>query len=145
MFIKELKTTQAESIGKWWNRARIATVIAFYGSFAIFFYGNLRLAFAVAVTSALATSILNGREYVIGSLQRIRTIMALRERLLTHSDGKYVLESVKADQIWRGEEIDPEITSRLAEYEARDERIKDSVIKLIEMFNQDKVEDKTPN
>ena len=126
----ELKTTQKESIGLFWRVIRPAGTIGMMASGFLFAYVGHLAGYLTAMGSALAMVLGDARVYVISNLQRIGVISTLRERLMMYGDNEYILESIKKDQIWRGEEVSPEITSKLSQYAQEREEFKARVMEL---------------
>lgn len=137
MLIKELKPTLLETVGRKWRVARTVLQLVWFASIPLYIFLDANVGFYTLLTSSVGLSVLTGREYLVSAVQRIRTTTALRERLLTFGDGEYVLNTIKQDQIWRGDTVDPEIESRLKQFE--------DLRQLAAELRNHKVEDKTQN
>jgi hypothetical protein len=85
-------------------------------------------------------AVLSGREYMIASLYRIRTILELRERLIVYGDNEYILRQILQEQAWRGEEPNPEVVKHLENYEKVRAEFQ---TKLLDMISKLPVETKT--
>lgn len=146
MFIKELQETQSQTVGLGWRLARYAMIAVWLASGFVFMLASKNVGFVALGLSSILLSLLTGREYVISNLQRIRRITSLRERLLTLGEGEYVLQGIAEDQIWRGVPVDPDVTNRLTQYARQRNELTEQLMKFAtELFNPNKVEDKTQN
>lgn len=146
MFIKELQETQDKTVGLGWRLARYTMIAVWFLSVPVFVFISKDVGFGALAVSGVLLSLLTGREYVISNLQRIKRITALRERLLNFSDGEYVLQGIAEDQIWRGVPVDEDVTKRLTEYARQRNELTEQLMKFAtELFNPNKVEDKTSN
>lgn len=139
----QLKNTLRASVGEGWLALRSMCTLGILASGAVYYWSSA-IAFAALLVSSLMLVVLTGREYMIASIQRIRTITELRERLLTYGDNEYILRGILSEQVWRGETPDPEVVKRLEDYsKSRAEfeaKIMDAASKL---FGEFKAETKT--
>lgn len=111
----QLKNTLRASVGEGWLALRSLCSLGILASGAIYYWSHVVGYFSLLV-SCLALIVLTGREYMIASIQRIKTITELRERLLTYGDNEYILRGILNEQVWRGETPDPEVIKRLEDY-----------------------------
>ncbi len=127
----ELKGTEAESIGRFAKALRFLLVLTFTGSVFVGIFWSTLVGMIVMGVSALGLSFLTGRVYVIQNLYRIETIVKLREKLLDHAENEFILNDIKKDQLWRGEEVDPNVEKRLAEITALRDKFHDHLLKAV--------------
>lgn len=125
----DLKNTLRETVGVGWGTARMLLALVWIAS--IFVYGiiSTSVGFWMAIGASLSLTFITGREYFIANLYRIRNISGLRERLLYYGDGEFILQDIKREQIWRGEEVNPEIEQHLERLAKEKAELTDRIMK----------------
>jgi hypothetical protein len=127
------KKTLKASVGSFWIVVRTFALVGMIASIPL--YLTLGVAgFATLFVSSLLAIVLNTREYVIASFQRIQTMTVLRERLITFGDHEFILRDLAAEQTWHGEPVNQEIIDRLAAIEARDKDMFEKIMKMARDF-----------
>lgn len=149
LFPEKYKSTREASIGKpyiWFRRLASLTIIT---SFLIFGFASQTLGFWLMLGGFLVEGMLVGRERYICTIRDIDKITELRSKLIDAGEHEFVLESIAADQIWRGEAVSEEVTSRLNKIRNEREEIKTKLegflTKLVSDFGTTKTNDEDGN
>lgn len=124
-----------------WRHVKTLAWLSFMTSGAVYGFMNDTVGYLMLLASSALIIILTGREFVIDGMRRINTVTELRSRMLDYGDHEYVLKQIQSDQLWRGEEVDPQVTKRLAQIEAERELFQARVLEIAsELLGQTKAE-----
>ncbi len=141
----DLKKTLKDSVGLPWRLVGFLGILLTITSVPMAIWGSSLWAYLMIGLGSSLFFMEAGRSYTIASLYRISTITGLRDRLILYNDAEYLLNDVKRDCIWRGEEVPAYIDENLQNLTAQKQAFQQRIMDLFSDVMKPEVKDKVQN